>query len=269
MRYSEHPVPSMLADVVRCIWRLWGEGPGGPGGEAEPAFPDGSPELIFHLGDPFEYLPGNGPAVTQPAAFLVGQITRPFTVRPTGRVDVVAVRFESHGASMLHRPMRELTDTWRPLAALGGVPFAVTCDQLRRGRTPEERVDRLVGALLGLRREARVPDAGVAAAVGAIRSSFGTVAVDELAAVAGVTPRSLQRSFADQVGVSPKALARTVRFQRVFAAVRDDPGSFSRVAYECGYADQSHLIRDFRALAGSAPTRLLSSMPEFTGFFTA
>ena len=126
-----------------------------------------------------------------------------------------------------------------------------------------------MAGLLQLRVEARPPDAGVAAAVRAIRSSHGVVEVEGLAEAVGVTPRSLQRSFADQVGISPKALARMVRFQRVFAAVRDDPASFSRVAYECGYSVQSHLIRHFRALAGSAPARLLARMPEFTRFFTA
>jgi len=60
---------------------------------------------------------------------------------------------------------------------------------------------------------------------------------------------------------------RIVRFQRVFAAWRADPRSLARVAVECGYFDQSHLVRDFRDFAGAPPAGFLTALPPFTGFF--
>lgn len=94
----------------------------------------------------------------------------------------------------------------------------------------------------------------------------------DLGALAGrlkTSPRTLQRLFARDVGVSPKFLARMVRFQRVFSAWREDPTLLSRVAAQCGYFDHAHLVRDFKELAGVPPASFLPNQPEFTRFFTS
>jgi transcriptional regulator GlxA family with amidase domain len=109
----------------------------------------------------------------------------------------------------------------------------------------------------------------VVAAVRGIRMTHGILLLDELAASRGLTMRTLQRRFAIDVGISPKQLARMIRFQRVFAVWRDDRPSLARVAAECGYFDESHLARDFRDLAGLSPAAFLRSIPEFTRNFTA
>jgi transcriptional regulator GlxA family with amidase domain len=93
------------------------------------------------------------------------------------------------------------------------------------------------------------------------------IALDEFAKAMCVSPRTLQRRFTVHVGISPKLLARIRRFQRVLSAWREDPGSLARVAVECGYFDQSHLIRDFRDFAGAAPAAFLANQPEFTQLF--
>ena len=70
--------------------------------------------------------------------------------------------------------------------------------------------------------------------------------------------------FRTQLGLAPKAYARIVRFQRavgLLGGVRDGH-TLADVAIECGYYDQSHLSRDFVALAGCTPTAL---MAECTG----
>jgi transcriptional regulator GlxA family with amidase domain len=79
----------------------------------------------------------------------------------------------------------------------------------------------------------------------------------------------MQRLFLRQVGVSPKLLCRIVRFQRIFAAWRADPSSLARVALECGYFDQSHLVRDFHDFAGAPPAGFLAELPAFTRLFLA
>ena len=277
MEYAELAPPPALAGVVRCLWTLRGEAPRRGEAPADPAFPDGSPELILNLGDPFEHRPPRGRAVRQPAAFLVGQITRPMYVRPTGTIDLVAARFEAHGAVMLHRPMRSLTDRWIAVESLAGRPLRNTLAEMRVAHSAPERIARLTVALevCAAKSLARSPakplaaDPRVALCVQRIRSSRGAASMASLASETGLSARSLQRLFARDVGIAPKLLARIVRFQHVFAAVREEPASFSRVALECGYYDQPHLIRDFREFAGDAPAQLLAATPEFTAFFTA
>ena len=75
-----------------------------------------------------------------------------------------------------------------------------------------------------------------------------------LAALAGLTPRTLQRRFADRVGVSPTWLARRFRLQEAAERVRSGQSvAWAEVAAELGYADQAHLVRNFRALIGHTP----------------
>ena len=140
---------------------------------------------------------------------------------------------------------------------------------MRAAPSGAERLSRLTAALEMAARRSPPADGRIVHCVERIRSSHGAVPMATLAADTRLSARSLQRLFADEVGIAPKLLARIVRFQRVFSAVRDEPASFSRVALECGYYDQPHLIRDFREFAGDAPAQLLAATPEFTAFFTA
>ncbi len=264
MEYREHSAPPEVARWVRCVWTLRG---GAPSANApEPALPDGSPELIFNLADPFEHVSASGRVTRQPQAFLVGQITAPMVVRPTGRVDLIAMRLEAHGASYLVDDASALTDCWVDLRKLRDRAIPALLQQVRT--VDMERRTGLIKDWL-VERAGRTPagDTRVEQAVTAIRSSHGAVNLDDLSRQLDLTPRSLQRRFKLRVGISPKQLARIVRFQRIFAAWREDPSTLSRVAVECGYFDQPHMIRDFRQFAGAPPAGFLAALPTCTGFF--
>jgi AraC-like DNA-binding protein len=96
----------------------------------------------------------------------------------------------------------------------------------------------------------------VAALVSRITADPGLRRVDQLAVASGMTARSLQRLFADYVGVSPKWVMRRARLHE--AAERADSGEpidWALLAADLGYADQAHLTRDFTATIGISPTR--------------
>jgi AraC-like DNA-binding protein len=80
----------------------------------------------------------------------------------------------------------------------------------------------------------------------------GRLAVSSLATEVGWSRRHLAASWRRDVGLAPKAVARILRFQRALRLVRQGH-SLADAAYDCGYADQPHLNRDFRALAGATP----------------
>ena len=266
MDYREFTPDPALQPFVRCYWMLSADATDAQR-DPEPALPDGSPELIFNFGDPFRAVGNNGEAIEQPVLMLVGQITGPFTVVPTGRMDLIAVRFRPHGAALVCDDLGAITDTWTEGSVLPAPGLVSLHAHLRQTSDLNARVtliDAWLRECVALRPAA---DAAVAAAVQAIEESHGMVALDALAATLGCSLRHLQRRFAVQVGIAPKLLARIRRFQRVFSAWRDDAGSLARVAAECGYFDQSHLIRDFRELAGTAPAAFLANQPEFTQLF--
>jgi AraC-like DNA-binding protein len=93
-----------------------------------------------------------------------------------------------------------------------------------------------------------------------LRATDGLVPIAELARETGWSRRHLGARFREQVGLPPKTVARLLRFERVRRLVAAQPARWADIAYECGYADQSHLNRDFRDLAGTTPTRFVASM---------
>ena len=82
--------------------------------------------------------------------------------------------------------------------------------------------------------------------------SGGRLKVEALARGAGCSRRQLERQFLDQVGLTPKAMLQTARLQRALAGLRTAAGA-ARVASACGFADQAHLPREIRRVAGVSP----------------
>ncbi|MGW5640373.1 helix-turn-helix domain-containing protein [Streptomyces sp. NPDC003832] len=116
--------------------------------------------------------------------------------------------------------------------------------------------DAVLGALAG----DREPAPELRFAWEAVVASSGEVSVGDLAEESGWSRQHLTRRFRGEFGLSPKLAARVVRFERAQRMLRHAPPfvSVAQVAAACGYYDQSHLTRDFVALAGCTPTMLLA-----------
>ena len=123
--------------------------------------------------------------------------------------------------------------------------------------TWEARFDRLETAVLARAHAApRLPPA-VEFAWRRLRDTHGRAPVAHIAGELGCSRRHLSKSFGAELGLPPKALARVLRFQRAVGLLRDG-GELADVAFTCGYSDQPHFNRDFRALAGITPTDFLA-----------
>ncbi|MFJ9114937.1 helix-turn-helix domain-containing protein [Streptomyces sp. NPDC102394] len=102
--------------------------------------------------------------------------------------------------------------------------------------------------------------AAVADAWRRLLGSGGRLRVDELAAGTGFSDRHLRTLFRTEIGLTPKAAARVVRFDRARRRLAAQPGppDLAGLAADCGYADQSHLDREFAALASCTPSAWLA-----------
>ncbi|MBI5720469.1 MAG: helix-turn-helix transcriptional regulator [Burkholderiales bacterium] len=84
---------------------------------------------------------------------------------------------------------------------------------------------------------------------------FAVRSVDSVAGEVGLSPRRLLDVFRQDVGLTPKTFARVMRFGAALRLVRaTGPTRWTDVAAMCNYFDQAHLVREFRVLAGMAPT---------------
>src|SRR5262249_16751096 len=91
--------------------------------------------------------------------------------------------------------------------------------------------------------------------------------IDRLARSVGVTRRHLERQFKAQVGLSPKRLARIVRFHQAAQLLEHGTASSVETAAACGYADQPHFSRETRGICGYPPGDHLLRGAELTGLF--
>jgi AraC-like DNA-binding protein len=101
-----------------------------------------------------------------------------------------------------------------------------------------------------------------------LTASGGRMAISTLAEQVGWTRQHLVTRFRQQIGLAPKTVARVLRLHRASTMMtQPSPLPRSEIAHRCGYADQAHLNRDFRALTGMTPTEFVPVSPlEFRAY---
>lgn len=96
--------------------------------------------------------------------------------------------------------------------------------------------------------------------VRAVRRRGGDVRVSELCAEFGLTERTLERIFANAIGMPPRSYIRLTRFLGACAKLRGGGwSSLTRLVHDCGYYDQAHFVADVRAFSGMTPRQLISA----------
>jgi AraC-like DNA-binding protein len=235
-------------------------------GPCETIVPDGCAELVLHLGERFAGSVSGAP-LAQAGAVLVGPLSQPFRLsRPSGRILSLGVRFRPGGLrAFLDAPVHEIAEAASDAGAVLGAEVALLAEALYEAQDDAARL-RLVEAFLRARRR-RAPTLP-SHLVREVLASRGRLRSEALARASGLSLRQLERCFRDAVGLSPKRLSRIVRFQEVLRRTVDDTADWVSVALECGYCDQSHLVRDFSELSGAAPSRF-AGRDGFAGNFVA
>jgi len=270
MEYREFPPSPVLSPFVERLWTLAGHA-SELTEAAQPVLPDGRPELVLHLGDPFERVTGDV-AQRQARLLFAGQLTEQLTLRPTGTMAVAGVRFHPFGAAaFLPVPQHELTGL---TVGLGEVSRPLARALARVGEQTDDvrcALPLVEVALTGCVRQSHRTDVRLPFVSRRILDTKGLVSIDALARQVSISRRHLERRFQDVVGISPKRLARVTRFQNALHILEEsDPRrSGAATAATCGYADQSHFIREFRQLAGCSPSEHMLRQGELTGFFVS
>ena len=93
--------------------------------------------------------------------------------------------------------------------------------------------------------------------------------VDYLANRACLSRKQFERSFSATIGLSPKQFLKVIRFQQaIYQKQINAKKPLTRLAYDCGYYDQSHMINDFKALSGVSPSDFFSSNDAYSDYFS-
>jgi AraC-like DNA-binding protein len=198
-----------------------------------------------------------------PAAWIGGLGGRCETVQAGPMHTSVDVKLTPLGFFALSgRSPRELAGAYLELAEPFGCAGRLLEARLRDASSWEQRFAELDHFLLRRARDPVTPHPMVAEAWSQLSWTSGTISINALAASLGYSRRHLTAVFREQTGLTPKAVARLLRFQRVCERLHADPARWADIAADGGYCDQAHLNRDFRELAGTSPSRYLSALPR-------
>jgi AraC-like DNA-binding protein len=227
--------------------------------------------VIFNFGAPFRVVDSADPSrFVEQSSFATGAFDSYVLVGSTGSYSCLQVNFTILGARFfLGLPLRDLANQVIALDHVLGAPGRRLVEDLGNDDGWAPRFDRLDREIMARISAANVPPT-TSWAVNQLVRRRGQLAIGTLAAETGWSHRHLVRQFTEEIGLTPKVLARVLRFgQAADRLARSSGGHLADIAADCGYYDQAHFTRDFREFAGVTPTELLASRLPNRGGFTA
>jgi AraC-like DNA-binding protein len=268
LRRPPHPA---LAPYVDCLWHL-DETSDETSAEAKPraarerALPTGAMDLVFRLSEaPVRVFADANDREGRcfGRAVVIGARSSSYlrdTAQPSRSV---GVHFRPGGATaLLGVPADELAGRHTPLADLWAGSATSAHERIADARSADQRLRRFEALLLARLSAEGSPRPLVAHALARLAAPR-PCSVEALARSSGVSHRHLIELFRRSAGLTPKVFARVRRFQRaVKLLARERSTRLAEVALACGYADQPHLTREFRAFAGCGPGRFAPLSPE-------
>lgn len=225
---------------------------------------DARADLIFNFGAPYtRAVLGERPRRLQ-ASNLDAQRTRPMRIEQRGAIVIAGVRFRAAGlAPFVSETLARWTDRVVPIAEAFG-PAVLEVERVLAAAPSDPAAQKqILDAYFTSRLQLTPGKLALQPLRARIEAEGGLVRMDALCAQAAVSARQLDRLFRSHLGLSPKTFARVVRFQRALTMLKGDPGcTLAAVAARCGYYDQPHFVREFKAYAGVAPRAQVAYFPS-------
>jgi len=236
-RYREY-APGPLAPWVECLWSS-----AAPASDMVHAvLPDGCMDILFDT------------ARTGEAA-VIGTMRKPQEVHFHSAADFWGIRFRPGCLpAFLRLDACDVTDSRAALTDLWGSMAGELWHRLLE--TPHAARPALLRTALMANAPKEI-DPCIGECVARIEASRGLLAMKALVDAGSLSARQIERKFQQHVGLAPKAFARIVRFKRLKAAINRAGSShdWADMAAAFGFADQPHLVREFKALSGLTPVQ--------------
>jgi AraC-like DNA-binding protein len=243
----------------------------------EKLIPDGAIEIIVDLGERSKKLYADertAKAVDFRRAWISGMRSRPIIIEAQQDASLLIIRFRPGGATPFLRFASEgIADLVASLDDVLGRVAELLRERVLEAPTPQTKMEAVEGWLL--ERAGGMPDPDPL--ISYLTGQFDTGAVTrvaDLADEAGISQRHLLSLFRARVGLAPKRYARVRRFQRLLRELATESGApenlalegerlsepdWAEIAARFGYADQSHLVRDFHEFAAATPSSYVAA----------
>jgi AraC-like DNA-binding protein len=219
-----------------------------------PFYADGCPGLIF------QQTP-NGMLINSTTHqlddfFVYGQTVKPIEFAPQGAYRMIIFYFYPHVVKSLYGiNSSEITDHCLNLSLLPSALLMEIRDRLYNAKSATDQVQIISAYLIKVitTKNASV-DNVIQYAINHILHNNGQASLKDLRSYLQVSERTFERRFEHHVGVNAKLFARICQFRAsLMQLYKKDFTKLSDLAYDNGYADQSHFIRTFREFTGQSP----------------
>lgn len=227
--------------------------------------PTGNLSLIFHRKEKlFSRLKGE----FQPQAFICGQSAGYTDLEQNGAVDMIAVVFQPYAArAFFSLPLKELMASTVAINEIADGPVIELQNELMKTADLSLCVQLIESFLYKRLKTDRAYNLErMCAAVDSVAN--GEMNIENIAQTTCLSYKQFNRVFLDYVGLKPKEFVRVIRFQRALYTLQVNPLiTFTQLALQCGYYDQSHLIKEFKILSGYNPGEYTAICLPYSDYF--
>ncbi|MGA8679870.1 MAG: AraC family transcriptional regulator [Acidimicrobiales bacterium] len=235
---------------------------GWPGGRHR-GLPDGALNLVVSIDVPLK-IRRKGQADLEATATISGLRAQPLDIVHRGCGQGVQIEITPPGSrALLGLPAAELANGVWPLDEVVGTRARELIERLLEQAGPMPRARALDAVLVGWVHDAAYPRV-VDTAWHRLVASAGSVSVARLADEAGLSRRHLSEVLRAELGLTPKTVARVLRFARARTSLRSGrTATLAETAATCGYFDQAHLSNEWKRLAGCTPGQWIAEELPF------
>ena len=225
------------------------------------SIPAGCVALVFHKGNKIISSFHKG---TQPQSYMSGQIST-YSDIEFSFLDMVIILFQPIGCRMFFSyPMEEFTNQNISIDLLDNTCLVELEEKINEASDNYQIVRLIEEYLLNrLSKNISCNANRIMTTVQNINEGEGNISVLSQTACLGY--KQFKRIFSEYVGLNPKDFIQITRFRKTFNILLSTPQiSISKVAYDCGYYDKSHLIKEFKMFTGYTPKQLLDICDTYT-----
>ena len=196
---------------------------------------------------------------------VAGAHSRSYVIDTGQQASLLGAKFRPGGAYAFFGLSADvLRDQHVPLEKLWGSAAIQLQDEAMAAKTPEARISVLEEAMTARPANARRAHPAVAHAVRRFHTHCGVEHVAAMAAEVDLSSHRFIDLFRREVGLPPKLYCRLLRFRRLLRDVALMPATdLTGVALDCGYYDQSHMIREFKAFSGLTPSAFRNAVGRY------
>lgn len=212
---------------------------------------------------PYDKITSNSSGSELAASSIVGPQLSRVDLQLNYNMLVIIVSFKPCALyRLLKIPMHELVNTHLDARLFLGKELGMVNEQLAGSENYDEMITLIQNYLLG-KAESLKDMLPVDRALQSLTLVNGGINIDRLADLSCVSVRQLERQFNERIGMPPKLYFRLERFARAWNLREKHPDiAWSAIAHQCGYADQMHMIRDFKEFAGLTPGLLQAELEK-------